>query len=248
MNKCILITLILICAGCNQGKKWQTVHNDFATIPKDLTKATKHIATDRPSQLILLTGGAASWYIRDQHDDRIANHFDGGGQLGRDLDIAIGTAGNPFWHFGIFTASYLAGLELEHDRTREVSFSTIKALGLTSIITNVFKCVNDYGPNGEPRAWPSWHTASSVTVATVMNEYYGPKVGLPLYLLSGAVMYERMDTREHWASDLAFGAAIGYTVGKAIAGADNPQIFGMDLVPTISPYSGAVGLVLTKDF
>ena len=106
----------------------------------------------------------------------------------------------------------------------------------------------DRGPNGEGLAWPSGHTASTMTVATVMNEFYGPWVGVPLYALSGLVMYERIETREHWASDIVFGAAIGYTVGKVVAARHKPEIFGMQLLPYLNPETGSTGLVLAKRF
>jgi hypothetical protein len=81
-----------------------------------------------------------------------------------------------------------------------------------------------------------------------MNEYYGPWVGLPLYALSGFVMYERMETAEHWASDLIFGAAVGYTVGKTVAGKYKPEVFGMNVLPYVDPQTGGTGIMLTKQF
>lgn len=141
------------------------------------------------------------------------------------------------------------GLLADDEHTRKVSGSLMEALTLNGLLTFGLKVTaQDHGPNGEILAWPSGHTSSSVTLATVMNEYYGPWVGVPLYALSGFVMYERMETREHWASDLVFGAALGYVVGKTVAQRYKPQIFGMDVVPYVNPENGSAGLTLMKRF
>jgi hypothetical protein len=69
-----------------------------------------------------------------------------------------------------------------------------------------------------------------------------------MFGLSGLVMYERMEDGEHWASDIVFGAAIGYTVGRTVAGKHKAEIFGMQVVPYINPESGSSGLMLAKPF
>ena len=61
-------------------------------------------------------------------------------------------------------------------------------------------------------------------------------------------MYERMETQEHWASDLVFGAAIGYTIGKTVAGNKKLELFGMQVLPYIDGQTGASGLLLVKRF
>ena len=61
-------------------------------------------------------------------------------------------------------------------------------------------------------------------------------------------MYERMETGEHWASDVVFGATLGYVVGKTVATRYKPQIFDMEVTPFFDPLSGASGLALTKRF
>ena len=125
----------------------------------------------------------------------------------------------------------------------------IEAQTLSGIYTMTLKLMaQDDSPNDEWYAWPSGHTSISMTFAAVMDEYYGPLVGWPLYALSGFVMYERMETGEHWASDVVFGAAIGFTVGKTVAGKYKPQLFGMDVSPYMDPFSQSSGIALSKRF
>jgi len=53
-----------------------------------------------------------------------------------------------------------------------------------------------------------------MTLAAVLDEYYGPLVGIPLYGLAGMVGLERMDDREHHFSDVVFGAVLDTSWAK----------------------------------
>ena len=46
----------------------------------------------------------------------------------------------------------------------------------------------------------------SFTVASVLDEQYGPKVGIPAYLVASFVGFRMMDAGDHWLSDVLFGA------------------------------------------
>jgi hypothetical protein len=62
------------------------------------------------------------------------------------------------------------------------------------------------------------------------------------------VSYERIDNREHWTSDVIFGAAIGYTIGKTVADRCRPQLFGFDLVPYVNPMDDSAGVAMMRSF
>ena len=51
-------------------------------------------------------------------------------------------------------------------------------------------------------------------MATMLNHYYGWKVGIPAYALAGLVAFSRVEKKKHFPSDVIFGAAIGYTMAK----------------------------------
>ena len=106
-------------------------------------------------------------------------------------------------------------------------------------------------PAGADHAWPSGHTSSAFTVAAVLNEHYGPWVGVPSLALAGLVGYQRIDAREHDLSDVVFGAMLGYVVGTSIARDEEarfPEIFGMTVVPFSDPQTGATGIALMKSW
>ena len=64
---------------------------------------------------------------------------------------------------------------------------------------------------------PSGHTSTAFTVMTVIAKQY-PQwwIKYPAYAFGFAVAMRRIEGRKHWASDVLFGGAIGYTVSNAV--------------------------------
>ena len=246
-----IIFTSLFTVGCNNSNtgRRQTLKDDFRYFHSDLWRDSKKLFTYKENLAILAVGAGGSGYYRCAEDDRVENHFAGHHTFSRDFNIAAGTIGNPVTHLALASSGYFYGLFADDEQNRKLSRTLLEALTLDYIITTALKtAAQDHGPNGEPLAWPSGHTSSSVTFATVMNEYFGPWVGAPLFALSGLVMYERMETGEHWASDVIFGAAIGFTVGRTVAAKEKPQIVGFNLVPYMDYQTGASGIALFKNF
>jgi membrane-associated phospholipid phosphatase len=125
------------------------------------------------------------------------------------------------------------------------------ALAVTGLYTIGLKAArgNDC-PNGKPWAWPSGHTSSSFAVASVLDEYYGHGIGYPAYGLAGLVAYRMMDEGDHWASDVVFGATLGWVVGHTVAGRGKDiEIAGFTVQPFILTSQGtASGFSLVKNF
>jgi membrane-associated phospholipid phosphatase len=109
----------------------------------------------------------------------------------------------------------------------------ITALSITGITTMGLKAVVDNEtPNDKSWAWPSGHTSSSFTVASVLDEFYGPGVGIPAYLMASTVAWRMMETGDHWGSDVVFGATLGWVVGHTVAGRHKQlEIAGFKLLP-----------------
>ena len=85
-------------------------------------------------------------------------------------------------------------------------------------------------------------------MATVLNEAYGPWVGVPAFAFATFVAYERVDARNHDLNDVVSGALIGMAIGYAVYQNHEPQILGMDVIPFIEPSRGTVGVALTKSW
>jgi membrane-associated phospholipid phosphatase len=64
------------------------------------------------------------------------------------------------------------------------------------------------------RSFPSGHTSNSFLTASVAQEIYGSKVGIPAYLMATLSGLSRIQDNKHYLSDVIFGATLGIAVGK----------------------------------
>ena len=71
-------------------------------------------------------------------------------------------------------------------------------------------------PNGDPRGFPSGHASTSFTIATVLQEHFGWKVGIPAFAAAAYTGVSRVTENQHWASDVVFGAALGVASGRTV--------------------------------
>ena len=84
------------------------------------------------------------------------------------------------------------------------------AVGRTELATYSLKySIDSERPNGGGQSFPSGHTSIAFAGAEFMRKQYGWKWGVPSYLAASYVGWSRVETRNHWASDVFAGAAIG---------------------------------------
>ena len=230
---------------------WHSVGRDakeFVPMMLDDARAT---VTDPVSLALLAVAGAAGIALSGGcADDRVEEHFNRhGGCLSDAWDDVGDVGGNPGTHFAIAGAMYVASLARGDTRTYEVSKTLLSGLALNGITTMALKgLAHTESPNGDELGWPSGHTSSTFTLATVLNAYYGPWVGVPLFAFAGFVGYERIDARNHDFSDVVSGAFLGIAIGYAVSRNHRPKVFGMDVVPFSDPARSAVGVALVKRF
>jgi membrane-associated phospholipid phosphatase len=162
----------------------------------------------------------------------------------------FGGLGNPAHQLIAVSGMYVYSLARADVDAHELSQSLFNAVAISSGSTFLLKAAADTTPpNGESGGgWPSGHTASSVSVAAVLHEYYGPRVGVAAYLLAGLVAWERIDDREHDLSDVVFGAALGFVVGRTVAREHCMRFCGLEVEPFVDLQTGSSGIGLVKDF
>lgn len=202
--------------------------------------------------LLLLAGGGSIAFRETGIDDRAAEHFEENGKMSKDLDKFTDLLGGPGAHFAATGIWYLMAAHNKDDVNLQRSWIMLRALGVTGATTLALKAaVRDHTPNGKDWAWPSGHTSSSFTVAAVLDEFYGPTIGIPAYLGAGFVGYRMMESGDHWASDVLFGGVLGYVVGHTIAGNNKDfNIAGFKIQPMVSSFYDrpAAGIALAKRF
>ena len=235
----------------------QSLVCDIETLPAFIIDETPRVYLQENNLWTLLLAGGGSIAMHSSGaDDRIAKNFEDEKALSEFSDRGLDLIGGPGFHFAAAGVWYLLSANNCDELNKQRSWTMIKALSMTGMTTLTLKAIrNNDTPNGKPWAWPSGHTSSSFTVAAVLDEYYGPGVGVPAYALAGLVGYRMMETGDHWASDVMFGAVLGYITGHMIAGEDKEKwkIAGFDVVPYAGPASelsdsSGCGIRLVKSF
>jgi membrane-associated phospholipid phosphatase len=258
---CILIFAFLA-AGCanhnrmeDMSKKSRFLESakvDFANWPGRVIEDSKYTFLRKDNiTALLLAGGASIAMHNGRADDDLAGNFENHRVFQGFTDESLNVVGNPGTHFAATGLWYALSAGSHDEFNKKRAWTMMTALAVTGLTTMGLKAIRDNKtPNGKSLAWPSGHTASSFCVASVLDEFYGPKVGIPAYILAGLVGYRMMDTGDHWASDVVFGATLGWVVGHSIAGKHKElEVAGFKVMPYISTsHKSVAGVSLVKQF
>ncbi len=90
---------------------------------------------------------------------------------------------------------------------------------------------------GQGRSFPSGHSSTIMQVAHVLAHHVGwTPASVALYGLAGTVVFQRVDSEEHWASDAFIGALWGLAVAEIVIRTEErgrlPMGTRVDLVPS----------------
>ena len=96
-------------------------------------------------------------------------------------------------------------------------------------------------PDGTARSFPSGHTTMSFATATVLQNHFGWKVGLPAYAIASYVAASRVQAQRHYLSDVLFGAALGTVAGRTVT-FGTKQRFAISPVAPMDGAGAGVGL------
>lgn len=204
--------------------------------------------------LILAGAGGLAIVFREGDIDRdvreqIAQNPDRWG----DGSKFLGHLGEAYVQVPVMLSLYGYSVWTQNEELHDVMGSLLSAGVITGVTTTALKLVTntdrptDDVMNGH-YGFPSYHAASMFSIAAVLDEYYGCKVGLPAYLLAGAVGYSRLDTQDHDLSDVVFGSVMGFVIGKAVAGRHLCGNSEIQFTPYFHPTDGTPGVGFERRF
>jgi len=177
--------------------------------------------------VIGVTGGLmfADEDIRDKAQSSRSSFSDDLAEVGE----ALGNGGYASLSLG---ALYLAGHALKNDKAKRAALLSFESFIISGALTQALKhmtgrerpnnrneSTNWEGPNFDGGvSFSSGHTATAFSIATIIaNEYDNQPLVPPLaYSLAFLAGWSRINDNKHWASDVIFGAAMGYFTSKAI--------------------------------
>jgi hypothetical protein len=229
-------------------------HDDWEALPSEFCNDLECAFNDRNLCVLLIAGGF-SYLVHETLDDEVEEGFHNHRNRWGDGQEFFAAIGNPGHHFAVIGGMYLYSLHTQDAEVHDLSKTLFNAVAITGLSTITLKATigrNTESPNGEGDpfvgAWPSGHTSSAFTVAAVLDEYYGPKIGIPAYILAGLAGWERIDDGEHDLSDVVFGAVLGHVIGKSVAANHLARFCGMECQPLIDPVSGTTGVAFERRF
>jgi len=191
------------------------------------------------SAVILAAGGAAAFGSHEA-DTSLANWIT---DAGPSSYSAFGDwLGNGWVQSGGAVATYALGLITHRPQVVHLGGDLIRAQALNAVLTTTIKVSAERTrPTGARRAFPSGHTSATFASAAVLHAHYGWRAGVPAYAAAAFVGWSRVRDRDHWLSDVAFGAAVGIISGRTVAA--RHQRRGFIIVPAAT--KGGAALTVT---
>ena len=228
---------------------WSTAKRDVKELPHDIWRDTKRVYGNPVNLVILGTTYGASLALQETGpDDTVEDHYRGYDRtFNSTWSDAFGAIGNPGTHFALAGGWYLLGQQTGDTKTYEVGKTMFSALLINGVTVMAGQAASgDKAPNGEWGTFPSGHTSSSFVMASVLHEAYGHAVGIPLYGVAVLAGVQRLDSGEHYLSDVVMGGVMGTVIGHAVASGRDPEFFGWKVVPYVSADGTASGIGLMK--
>jgi membrane-associated phospholipid phosphatase len=171
----------------------------------------------RESLRLLLAGGALALAAHTSEDpDRAealldVHTLDGGADAGNVYGNGAVLAGGTL---ALAAAGFAAG----DANLKGAAGEMARALVYTGVTVTALKLgVQRTRPNGGTWSFPSGHTAAAFSVASILAHHFGRLAAIPAYVLAVGTGLGRMEDRKHYLSDVIAGAAVGLTVGRAVA-------------------------------
>ncbi len=148
---------------------------------------------------------------------------------------AVGnTAGSLYLQLGGATATYLVGRASGHSEIAALGTELFRAQILSQLVVQGAKfAVRRQRPDASnAMSFPSGHTASAFATATVLQDRFGWKAGIPAYAFAGMVAASRMGSQKHYLSDVLVGAGIGIAAGRTVSVHLGHRAFAIGAAPT----------------
>jgi membrane-associated phospholipid phosphatase len=144
---------------------------------------------------------------------------------------------------------------LAHDgRFRDATYDIGEVFLVTAVWTTAIKYpTHRRRPNNANYlSFPSGHTSNAFAWATVAAHHYGWKLGVPSYLVAGAIGVGRMEKDAHWLTDVLAGATLGILVGRTVVRRDGepdkPPATSLSIQPSRALDGTGTGLAVTVSF
>jgi membrane-associated phospholipid phosphatase len=203
--------------------------------------------------MILGVSLAAAVGIRQDLDGEIRRETVEHPRRWGDASRVLGHLGEAPYQVPVIGALWGVSLWTDDPELHGLLSTVVSAYTISGLATLATKAATDTDRpdddwNDGRWGFPSFHAASAFTIAAVLDEYYGCEAGLPAYTLAGLISWSRIDERDHDLSDVVFGAAMGWAIGKSVAGTHLRGDGRVRVSPWMHPTDNAAGLMFDARF
>jgi len=219
-----------------------------------------HLSRDDAKWAIPLTLSFSALLASDRHTS--GGLAENGENLKRiRISEDISQLGAAYTTGGVAAGFYLIGRATHNARARETGVLAMESLIDSTIVVEALKGISqrqrptvdhssgEFWDGGS--GFPSGHTITAWSVATVIAQEYGqhqPLVRFGAYGLATAVGIARYTGRKHFLSDVLAGGAMGYGIGRyvyrkhhdptldSLDGKQTSSLFHSRLFPLVAPH------------
>ena len=130
--------------------------------------------------------------------------------------------GGGWVQVGGAVATYAIGRLAHHDATAHIGADLVRSQVVAGVLTHGLKQIirrdRPQASSGSSAtfSFPSAHASATFTSATVVWRHLGWKVGVPATAIATLVSASRVEQRQHFMSDVAFGAAVGIAAARTV--------------------------------
>jgi hypothetical protein len=200
--------------------------------------------------LFLGTAAGVAVALRDNVDGRVIHDNELHAPRWNKVSEVLSHGGDAFLvHAPLLAGMYATSLWEQDDDLHELTltmftsykFAVFSSLGL-QYATGTRHTGSSFFDAFKDSGFPSEATAGSFALAAVVDERYGWTVGMPAYLVSGLIGWSEIDQNHNRVSDVVFGAALGYVIGKSIGASRYRPNDPFKLVPIVDGATGTQGM------
>lgn len=222
---------------------------DIRQMPKRLKGDLESLVTWE-NTAFLGTAAAGAAVLHNNVDGRVTHNTEVHGPLWDNFTDVLSHGGDTFTvHVPLLAGMYATSLWQQNEDLHELTLTMFTSYKFTVLSALVLQYgTGTHRNNGgtisfvRDSGFPSEPTAASFALAAVIDERFGWKGGLPAYLVAGLIGWGEVDQNQHTVSEVFFGAALGYVIGKSIGAQRYRPDAPFRLIPLVDTNSGTQGL------
>ncbi len=188
-----------------------------------------------------LGAGLAAALAGHEEDRHLTSELTGAEHLTRTFQPGT-LLGDGWIQGGGAVATYAIGRLTGRSSVAQLGSELMRAQVINGAMTlGVKVSVRRTRPSGGRFSFPSGHVSATVASATVLAEHFGWKVAIPAYAVAGYVATSRIQTNDHFLSDVILGTAVGLASARTITIGRGTRQHAVVIAPT----AGGVVISLT---